>query len=123
MYGIQISAEKSKIMINSNLRNLHSNIKLYGEPLENVDQFKYIGDIITKDGSSDSEIKIRLFQAISPMLRLTIIWNIFHGYLRYIRFKLKYNLYRSLVLFILTYSCESWNSSGTFSNYLWINST
>ena len=39
-YGMQISAEKSKIMINSNKRNLHSNIKLYGEKLEEVEQFK-----------------------------------------------------------------------------------
>ena len=37
------------------------------------------------------------------MLRLTIIWNS-----KDIRFKLNYNLYRSLVLSILTYGCESW---------------
>ena len=59
-YGMQISAEKSKIMINSNKSNLNSNIKLYGEKLEEVEQFKYLGATITKDGSSDSEIKIRL---------------------------------------------------------------
>ena len=39
-YGKQISAEKKKIMINSNSRNLHSNIQLYREKLEEVDQFK-----------------------------------------------------------------------------------
>ena len=32
-YGMQISAKKSKIMINSNNRNTHSNIQLYGENL------------------------------------------------------------------------------------------
>ena len=37
---------------------LHFNIQLYGKKLEEVDQFKYIGATITKDGSSDSEIKI-----------------------------------------------------------------
>ena len=36
-YGMQISVEKGKIMINSNHRNLHTNIKLYGENLEEVD--------------------------------------------------------------------------------------
>ena len=54
LYGMQISVEKSKIMINSNNRNLHTNIKLYGENLEEVDQFKYLGATITKDGSSVS---------------------------------------------------------------------
>ena len=66
-YGMQISAEKSKIMINSNNRNLNSNIQLYGEKLEEVDQFKYLVATITKDGSSESENEIRLAQAISAM--------------------------------------------------------
>ena len=74
-YGMQISAEKCKIMINSNTRNLHSNIKLYGEKLEEVEQFKYLGATITKDGSSDYDIKIRLDQATSAMVRITTIWN------------------------------------------------
>ena len=110
-YGMQISAEKSKIMINSNKINLHSNIKSYGEKLEEVEQFKYLGATITKDGSSDSEIKIRLAQGTSAMVRLTTIWNS-----KYIRFKLKYNLYRSLVLSILTYGCESWTISAISTN-------
>ena len=84
---MQISAEKSKIMINSNNRNIHTNIQLYGEKLEEVNQFKYLGATITKDGSSDSEIKIRLAQATSAMIRLTTIWNS-----KDTRFKLKYNL-------------------------------
>ena len=62
-YGMQISTEKSKIMININNRNLYTKIQLYGKKLEEVDQFKYLGATITKDGSSDSEIKIRLAQA------------------------------------------------------------
>ena len=35
-YGVQISAEKSKIMIKSNNRSLHINIQLYGKKLEEV---------------------------------------------------------------------------------------
>ena len=54
-------------MIYSNNRNLHTNIHLYGEKLEEVDQFKYIGATITKDGASYSEIKIILAQATSSM--------------------------------------------------------
>ena len=72
---MQISAENSMIMIYSNTINLHSNIHLYGEKLEDVDQFKYLGASITKDGSIESEIKIRLSQATSVMVRLTTIWN------------------------------------------------
>ena len=49
---------------------------------------------------------LRLAQATSAMVRLTTIWNS-----KDIRFKLKYNLYRSIVLSILTYECEYWTSS------------
>ena len=63
-------------MINSNKRNLHSNIKLYGAKLE-VDKFKYIGAIITKDGLSGSEIKIRLSPAILAMVKLTTMCKLF----------------------------------------------
>ena len=59
-------------MINSNNRNIHTKIQLYGENLE-VDQFKYLGATITKDGSSESEIKIRLDQDTSAMVSLTTI--------------------------------------------------
>ena len=52
--------EHCKIMINSNNRNLHSDIQLYGENLEEVDQFKYLGNTITKDVSNYFEIEIRL---------------------------------------------------------------
>ena len=40
------------------------------------------------------------------MVRLTTIWNS-----KDIRFKLKYNLYHSLVLSILNYGCQSWTIS------------
>ena len=55
---MKIIAEKSKYLINSNSRNLHSNKQLYRENIEEVDQFKYIGATITKDGPSDSEMKL-----------------------------------------------------------------
>ena len=51
----------------SNKRHLTSKIQLYVEKLNEV--VKYIGSTITKYGSNDSEIKIRLSQAISAMVQ------------------------------------------------------
>ena len=45
------------------------------------------------------------------MNRLYTIWNSKH-----INFKLKYNLYRSLVLSILTYGCDTWTISVAMQN-------
>ena len=102
---MKISSEKSKVMINTNNAK-SADITLYVNKLEEVDKFVYLGSTITSDGKSDNEIRIRLAQSTSAMIRLYTIWNSKH-----INFKLKYNIYRSLVLSILTYGCETWTIS------------
>ena len=47
------------------------------------------------------------------MIRLYVVWNSRHIYL-----KLKYNLYHSLVLSILTYGCEAWTISTSMQKKL-----
>ena len=74
-----------------------------GQTLEEVDQFKYLGSTQTKDGTSVKEVKIRLAQAHSAMTRLAILWKN-----KAISFPTKIILYRSLVLSVLFYGCESW---------------
>ena len=102
---MEISAEKSKVMINTNnAKSVY--ITPYGNKLEEVDTFVYLGSTITSDGKSDNEIRIRLAQSTSAIIRLYTIWNSKH-----INFKLKYKLYRSLVLSILNYGCETWTIS------------
>ena len=39
MYGMEISLEKSKVMVNFIDKIIHANINLYGEHLEEVDKF------------------------------------------------------------------------------------
>ena len=56
---MEISAEKSKVMVNSNDTSIHANITIYGNTLEEVNTFSYLGATISKDGSCEIEIKIR----------------------------------------------------------------
>ena len=44
-----------------------------GKKLQEVDQFKYIGQ--TKEGTSVNEAKVRLAQAYSAMTTLSILWK------------------------------------------------
>ena len=46
-----------------------------GQTLEEVDQFKYLGSTIIKDGTPVKEVMIRLAQAHSAMTGLAILWK------------------------------------------------
>ena len=68
-YGMEISAEKSKIMVNSRIPPITA-ILMNGERLEEVKSFKYIGSIISSDGDSTEEIRTRINLATSAIARL-----------------------------------------------------
>jgi hypothetical protein len=101
-HGMEVSSEKSKVMVNSD-RDAHAEITMNGEKLEEVDQFKYLGSTLTKDGRSTSEVKIRIAIATATMTRLHKIWRSSD-----ITFGTKIKLFRALVLSTLLYGCESW---------------
>ena len=46
-----------------------------GETLDTVDKCKYLGTILTIDGKSEKEIKIRLATANSALVTLSTIWK------------------------------------------------
>ena len=102
-YGMEVSSEKSKILVNSHKQLPKTNITMNGQILEEVENFKYLGSTLSKDGSSTKEIKIRLGLATSAMTRLNNIWKS-----NSISLPTKLQLYKSLVLSILLYGCESW---------------
>ena len=47
---MEISAEKSKVLANSNKDTPQIHITMNGEVLEQVDSFKYLWALITEDG-------------------------------------------------------------------------
>ena len=100
-FGMEVSTEKSKIMVNSD-DNMQSNITMNGVPLEEVKDFKYLGAMISQDGSSTKEVRSRISAATAAMTRLQRIWQ------SNISFKTKMHLYKSLVTSILLYGCEAW---------------
>ena len=72
-YCMEISSNRSKILINSIKPRPSTNIWMTGKTQEEVDQFKYLGSTQTKDGTSIKEVKIRLAQTHSVITRLVIL--------------------------------------------------
>ena len=79
-YGMEISAEKTKLMTN-NTSGINTEIKVNGQKLETVTNFKYLGSVITDEGSKP-EILSRIAQTtatltmLKPVLNDTLQWGV-----------------------------------------------
>ena len=93
---MEISAEKTKLMTN-NTSGIKTVIKVNGRRLETVTSFKYLGSVVTDEGS-----KPEIFSRIA-LTRVKPVWN--DGS---ISLSSKIRLMRSLVTSIFLYACESW---------------
>ena len=98
---MEISAEKTKGMTNST-SSINRKIIVYGQKLETVTSFKYLGSVITDKGSK-SELLCRIAQATAALTRLKPIWID-----KSISLSSKIRLMHSLVTSIFLYACESW---------------
>ena len=72
-YGMEISAEKTKLMTN-NTSGINTEIKINIQRLETVTSFKYLSSVITDEGSKP-EIAFRIAQTTAAFGRLKLGWN------------------------------------------------
>ena len=99
---IEVSTQKSKIMVNRT-NNCSTDIHMNSQKLEEVDKFKYLGSTLSKDSSSSAEVHTGIDTASSAMASLDRVWKC-----NKISFPTKFSLYKSLVISILLYGCETW---------------
>ena len=100
-YGMEISAEKTKLMTN-NTKGISLDIRIGGQKLETVQSFKYLGSVVTDEGSKQ-EILSRIAQTIGALTKLKTIWKD-----KNIALSSEIRLMRSLVISNFLYACETW---------------
>ena len=100
-YKMEIGPDKTKVMTN-NANGFQRGIKIKGQRLEEVENFKYHGAIISNEGSKP-EILSRISQTTATLSRLKIIWRDEN-----ISLASKVKLARTLILSTFLYVCESW---------------
>ena len=71
-FGMEISAEQTKIMPNNG--PVQRYITIQGHKLETVDHFKYLGAIISDEGSR-REVLSRTAQTMAALATLQTIWK------------------------------------------------
>ena len=96
-----IDPDKTKVMTN-NPNGFQREIKMKGQRLEEVENFKYLGVIISNEGSKP-EIPSKIAQTTAALSRLKIIWKD-----KNISLASKVKLMRTLILSTFLYACESW---------------
>ena len=100
-YGMQISAEKTQLMTNTT-NGISNDIAIDNKKLETVHSFKYLGAIVSDEGSKP-EVLSRMAQTTAAVTKLKVIWND-----KNIAFSSKVRLMHSLAMSIFLYACETW---------------
>ena len=73
-----------------------------GQELETVNQFNYLGAILSDDRGPNTEVLARAAQTIAALAKLNLMWATKH-----ISLSSKLKLLRVLVLSIFLYACET----------------
>ena len=98
---MEIGPNKTKVMTN-NPNGFQREIKIKGQRLEEVENFKYLGAIISNQGSKP-EILSRIDLTAAALSRLKMIWRD-----KNISLAFKVKLMRTLILSTFIFACESW---------------
>ena len=98
---MEISAKKTKLTTNSD-KGIQREIKVKGQKLGTVTSLKYLGAVVSDDGSKP-EVSSRIAQATAALTKLRPIWRS-----NIISLGSKVKPMRPLVISILLSACESW---------------
>ena len=105
-FGLTISIKKTEALFQPAPGNMYvaPAITIEGKLLNAVDNFKYLGSIVSTDASLDAEITARIAKATAAFGRLSKrLWTN-NG----IQLNTKIGVYKAAVLTSLLYGCETW---------------
>ena len=102
--GLRVSIKKTQVLrVNANST---SPIVMNGNILEEVDNFRYLGSVLDKNGGTDEDIKARIGKARTAFVMLGKIWKATN-----ISVKTKLKLFNSNVKPVLLYGSETWRTT------------
>ena len=104
--GLEVNVHKSKYMTVSRDQNagrIHG-MKMDNSSTERVEEFKYLGTTVTNQNSIQEEINCRLklgnscYYSVQNLLSSSLLYK-----------TLKIKIYRTIILPIVLYGCETWS--------------
>lgn len=104
-FGLEVNVGKTQVLsqLSSPLSNV-ANVSIHGQPLENVNAFKYLGSTLSVSANIDCEVERRVDAASKAYGRLRA--RVFDSH--ELSTGTKLSVYRAVVVPTLLYSSESW---------------
>ena len=102
--GLKVNQKKTKVLA-VNTQNA-TKLKISNEELEEVSSFNYLGSVITKKGGTEEDVKTRIGKATGAFNSLSNVWNS-----KRIKTNTKIKIFKSNVMSVLLYGCESWKTT------------
>jgi len=104
--GLKVSADYTKCMVMSRDQNAGRNhsVRTDNITVERVEEFKYLGTTLTNKNSIPEEIKSRLRSGNACYHSVQNLWSS-----RLLSKNLKIKIYRTIILPVVLYGCETWS--------------
>ena len=99
--GLKINATKTKLMRIGTKRG--DGVSVAGEPIDEVDEFTYLGSIVSKTGGTDEDIQAQIGKARQAFAMLSPIWRSTAP-----TTKIKLRVFGSNLKAVLLYGSETW---------------
>jgi hypothetical protein len=100
--GLKINIGKTKTMVTGRA-DIEQQVEVGGNRIENVQEFVYLGSLLTSDNDCSKEIHRRIARATGVMAEFKNIWRS-----KNISVRTKLDIIRTCVLSVLLYACETW---------------
>ena len=100
--GLMVNIKKTKTMVFGD-KNIDEQMEINGEYIENVEEFEYLGNLLTWDNNCSKEIRRRIGKATSAMASLKHTWNT-----KKLTVESKIKLLTTCVFSVLLYASETW---------------
>ena len=97
-----LNINKTKTMVFGD-RNIDNSTQIGGNTIENVENFEYLGSLLTWDNNCSEEIKMRIGKATSAMASLRHIWNS-----KKLKLENKLRILTTCVFSVLLYASKTW---------------
>ena len=100
--GLKINMKKTKTMVFGK-KEIDKKLEVMNQAIENVEEFVYLGSLITWDNDCSKDIRTRIAKGKGMMENFKTLWRN-----KNISFTTKLNVLKTCVFSTMLYGCETW---------------